>query len=247
MSPLPENRDAYQKLGQLGQTDASFILSPVSEELFDQLTDAFERVKKQPPEKAHTSFLKQTLYATIDQTTGYFFLGLATRMNLGKWANRVVNVGLRTTRGGLHLIVTQVLKELDHQQLHPLVDFLGQTLIPLHGKAFLAFPIAPELAQRLEQAIELARHSDNPVEQGAFIAETILEVSDVGMDFHFKEILRRIQVETWIIHSVNFGLKISKKAVRTMFNKVIPTLEKPQLIEMVSFMEENFLRGEQTR
>ena len=222
----------------------TFVVSPLANDLADRLEEAIQLVRSDPPEKKHVPLLRDTVLEATDVTTEFFFLEVANRMKLGKWATRIVNVGLKTTRGGLHMIIKKVVKGLDDQQLNHLVGVLEAMILRKGGKAYLGFPITDELTSKLRESFRRAHEEPPPKTHAAFIVGGILEMADVGLDFYFLESLQKISIGKWGMKTVDFGLTIAKKAIHAMLNKVLPVMGDKELLSLTGFVEEVLFEGE---
>ena len=156
-------------------------------------------------------------------------------MRLGKGADRIVAIALKTVKSGLHFIIDRVGKGLSDEQFHPLVDFLEEIILQHNGRVYVAFPATPELEDKLRNYIRLVREVPPASDHAWVCHDLIVEFKHTALDFYFRQSTDRLKVQGWVKKAVNVGLNIADSASNKPLKRVIPVLTDEALLSIADF------------
>ncbi|MGK5095288.1 hypothetical protein WDW89_25160 [Deltaproteobacteria bacterium TL4] len=216
----------------------SFIAFPISSELSGRLSEALKNVRLDPPEKKHTDLVLGVVIDMTDAGIEFYYEGLTNRFGLTGWGVKIVSGAMKTVKGGLHMMIRKVAKGLSNEQFHPLMGFLEELHLEQNEKSYVAFPISNKLGENLKKAVQLIKTEPGKKENMPFIIEVVIELSDAGLEFFFLEGARRLEVGNWGTKTMNFGTMIASKAVHSMINSLVPSLQEHQFEALTVFVEE---------
>ncbi|MBF0237290.1 MAG: hypothetical protein HQM12_06260 [SAR324 cluster bacterium] len=217
---------------------SAFIAFPLNSELEHKLKEACRRVRREPPEIQHLPFVIDLICELVDVGMNFYFAGLIQRLKLGGWGITIINMALKTAKGGLHVMIRKILKNMTNEQLHPLMGLLEEMLLEHDGKASLGFPIEGELAERLKENVRRIQNESPPSQHSEYTLTVMYALTDTGLDFYFLEAARRLQVGQWGMKTVNWGVVIARKAIHGAMKKLLPTLNDEQLATLSGFVDE---------
>lgn len=214
---------------------ALYLGFPISAALHIRVDESFRRVKEEPPEKAHTAFITETIIGMTDTGIEFYVAGLVSRMNLGKGADRIVPFAVKTVKAGLQLIIDRVGKGLSDEQFHPLVEFLVEILVQRAGQTYVVFPASPELEERLHDYMYRVREQPPATDHAWACHDLIVDFKHSALEFYFRESTDRLGVRGWARKTVNIGLDIADRASSKALKRVVPGLSEASLIDIADF------------
>ena len=215
---------------------AVYLGFPISEELHARVLESVRRVREAPPEKGHTDFVTATIIGMTDAGIGFFFSEMVGRMRLGKAADRIAAVTLKTVKGGLHLIIHKVGKGLSNEQFHPLVEFLEETLVVDDDTCrYVAFPATPELAGRIGEYRRLVREAPPATRHALQCLDLIVDFKHESLEFFFRQSTERLQVRGWAGGAVSMGIEIAHRASNEPLKRLVPALTEESLLDIADF------------
>ena len=214
---------------------ALYLGFPISPELHAKVEESVHRVKHAPPENSHTALVTATIIEMTDTGIEFYFTEMVGRMKLGKGADRVAGIALKTVTRGLYLIIDRVGKSLSNEQFHPLVAFLEETLLQHDGDCYVAFPATPELEERLNDYIRRVHDAPPATDHAWQCHDLIVAFKHTALDFFFRQSTARLKVQGWAEKAVGMGINIADGASNKPLKRVVPALSEESLVSIADF------------
>ena len=101
---------------------AAYCTFPIPNELYNRIMKAAESIEKgSSNQQQQAASMIEVLLEQIDIGVDYYFLRIPQELNVGKLGMKIVGMGIKTMKGGMHMIIHKVLKNLSDEHLQTLV------------------------------------------------------------------------------------------------------------------------------
>ena len=106
----------------------------------------------------------------------------------------------------------------------------------------VAFTISPDLRRRIEAVVAAIREADEPRGHLGDLTETVVEMTDTGLDFYFLHPLERIGAGRMARGTAKVGVAAARRGLPTVVRRVLATLSDDQLLDLVDYIDEILVR-----
>ena len=104
------------------------VAFPISNDLLQKTITVIENLSKTSPRKKNVPLLTEVLLGLIDAGLEYFFIYSTHMLGIGVMGQKVVDIGVTTSKKGLHMIISKLVKRMNDDQLLKLANFLDEML-----------------------------------------------------------------------------------------------------------------------
>lgn len=101
----------------------------------------------------------------------------------------------------------------------------------------VAFPLPTALHDRAITLADKIKNADAPSKFSNELADLIIEISDVGVDFYFYNSLDYIGVNMLLRKTVKVTMSSAKKPIYSVLRKVVKSLNDKQVVRVIEYME----------
>ncbi len=108
-------------------------------------------------------------------------------------------------------------------------------------KRIASFPLSEELYKEVESLLNYIKSNISDSKSRQKLAETIILLTQEGLDYFFKQSLELIGVGLILRNTINIGLKTTKNTIKLLSKKFTKKLSDEQLMKAVNFIE-NFIK-----
>lgn len=106
----------------------------------------------------------------------------------------------------------------------------------------LAFPVPDELIQEMLATIENVRCGAGEEAHVTALIETVLKLTEVGLEEYFLRPLERAQVGMIAIGTAKVGIATARRGITVIVNKVMRGMSEEQLRSVADSMETMWVR-----
>lgn len=109
---------------------------------------------------------------------------------------------------------------------------------------YLGYPISGELHARIEEAIRRVREEPPERNHKAFLTETIIGMTDTGVEFYLTEMVGRMRLGKAVDRIAAIALKTLKGGLHLIIDRVGREFSDEQYHPLVDFLEETVLEAD---
>ncbi|MGK5093570.1 hypothetical protein WDW89_16365 [Deltaproteobacteria bacterium TL4] len=100
---------------------AEYCTFPIPMELYVKVQEISEQINNSTNKMQHTPAFVALLLEQVDIGVDYYFLRIPSELEVGRIGMKVVNLGIKTMKGAMHMIINKLLHNLTESQLERLV------------------------------------------------------------------------------------------------------------------------------
>ncbi|MGK5091173.1 hypothetical protein WDW89_04045 [Deltaproteobacteria bacterium TL4] len=100
----------------------SYCTFPITDELYDKLQRLAEKMEQDSSNnQQYLPGIIEILLEQVDIGVDYFFWRIPNELKVSSFGLKIVNIGIKTMKGGMHMIVHKVLGKLNDEQIGILI------------------------------------------------------------------------------------------------------------------------------
>ena len=110
--------------------------------------------------------------------------------------------------------------------------------------AYVSFSVPTQFADKTKDVLALVRHTPPASQHISKFTEILLEMTDLGLDYYFRQMSKRLGVGRIGMTFIEMGVKVVTSGISSMIHPLLKMLTQEQLISLADFVEESNLRLE---
>lgn len=216
-------------------TTTTYVAFPSSETLH-RTTDGFIRRMNEGARKAEPETVETIMKTFVEEALGTFFLKPAAMAGLGSGQTRLIRMACDTIAKATGLVVGRSARKMDLEQNQAAARYMDDIRFQSEDGDtwYVAFPIDEALAEKGRQARRLADEGREAEARDALVAY-LREMTEVALDWYFEKPVALLHFGPILRKVAAVGIDTTRRASFGVIGKVIPKLERQQLLHSVHY------------
>ncbi|KAF0806654.1 hypothetical protein A6D6_01329 [Alcanivorax xiamenensis] len=216
-------------------TTKTYVAFPSSDDLH-QTTDGFIRRMARGARSAEPETVEKIMRTFVEEALEVFFLKPAAMAGLGSGQMRLIRVACDTIAKATGLVVGRSARKMDLAQSQAAARYMDDIRFQSNNGDiwYVAFPIDEVLAEKGRQARRLADEGRETEARDALIAY-LREMTEVALDWYFEKPVALLHFGPILRKVAAVGIDTTRRASFGVIGKVIPKLERQQLLHSVHY------------